>query len=355
MTKVRDITAALEAFAPLYLAESWDNVGLLVGDQEAAVDNVLLCIDYTREVAEEAKDCELVVAYHPPIFSGVKRLLAGSLVFGAIARGTALYSPHTALDAAKGGTNDVLAAAAGLLDVTPLKPHVGAEMLKLVTFVPEEALDKVSAALFEAGAGRIGQYSECSFRTAGTGTFFGDETTSPAVGKKGRRERSAEIKLETIVPTKAAAKVMTALLASHPYETPAFDLVRLQAVPDASLGQGRLGRTNGSRLDVIETVKRELGLSHVLVAGDTVGKAKRVAVAAGAGAGLLDDAIAQKADVFVTGELKHHDALRANARGVTVIMTLHTNSERKALSSLVKIIPCAARVSTRDRDPFAFV
>jgi dinuclear metal center YbgI/SA1388 family protein len=355
MTKVRDITTALEAFAPLSLAESWDNVGLLVGDQDAAVSNVLLCIDYTREVAEEAKDCELVVAYHPPIFSGVKRLLAGSPVFGAIVRGTALYSPHTALDAAKGGTNDVLAAAAGLLDCKPLKPHAGTDALKLVTFVPEAAVDKVSAALFEAGAGRIGHYSECSFRSPGTGTFFGDESTQPVVGKKGQRELAPELRLETRVTTKAAGKVVTALLASHPYETPAFDLVRLQAAPDATLGQGRIGRTEGTRLALIEQLKRELGLQHLLVAGETAGKAKRVAVAAGAGAGLLDDAIAQKVDVFVTGELKHHDALRANARGVTVVMTLHSNSERKALETLAKVIPCNSRVSTKDRDPFSVV
>lgn len=353
MTRVKEIVSALEAFAPLRLAEDWDNVGLLVGDPEAEAKRVLLCIDYTRAVAEEAEPGDLVVAYHPPIFQGMKRVPAGSEVFRAIQRGVALYSPHTALDAAKGGTNDALADAIGLTDTRPLRPSTAAEELKLVTFVPADALDKVSQALFAAGAGVIGNYAQCSFRTEGTGTFFGDESTDPQVGSKGQLETVREVRLETLVPGKKLAAVVQALRASHPYETPAFDLVRLAAAPEPTLGQGRIGTFTGSRKELVERTKLGLSLSHVLVAGALDGRCKTVAVAAGAGAALIDDAVKAKADVLVTGELKHHDALRCQSRGLAVVMTLHSNSERIALAALGKVITGAPVVHSRsDRDPY---
>src|SRR5437016_8283496 len=189
-----EILSVLEKIAPTRYAESWDNVGLLAGDPAQEITGAMLTIDYTPEVAREAAGakCDLIVAYHPPIFDALKRITAGSLVFDAIRRGVAIYSPHTALDVAEGGTNDMLADAVGLGDRQPLKIiEPKSKQHKLIVFVPENALEKVSAALFTAGAGRIGKYTSCSFQSRGEGTFFGEEGTSPAVGQSGKLERAA--------------------------------------------------------------------------------------------------------------------------------------------------------------------
>jgi putative NIF3 family GTP cyclohydrolase 1 type 2 len=232
---LRDILPTLEALAPLRHAESWDNVGLLAGDPAAAVERVLLTIDYTPAVAAEARrlGAQLVVAYHPPLFQAVKRLDAKSLIFQAIRDGIALYSPHTALDVAEGGTNDLLADALGLATRGPLQRAASKDaQYKLITFVPEAEIERVAAALFAAGAGRIGKYSACSFRTPGTGTFFGEEGAQPAVGSAGRLESVSELRLETVLPIERVEAVIAALRGACSYEEPAFDLVRLAPPPD---------------------------------------------------------------------------------------------------------------------------
>lgn len=257
MMKLQELVTALEDMAPTRFAERWDNVGLLVGDREQAVTKVLLAIDYTPAVAAEAASlgCEAVIAYHPPIFDGLKRILAGSLVFDAIRRGVALYSPHTALDVAPGGTNDVLADTLGLAERTAL---------------------------------------------------------------------------------------------------------RLPATPDAP-GMGRFGTLpDVPRAELIDRVKRGLGLESLLVAGPTAGVASRAAVCAGACGDLLDEALARKADFYLTGEMRHHDALKAAKAGMTVVCTLHSNSERATLSVLARRLgerlPGAELfVSRTDRDPFSVV
>jgi dinuclear metal center YbgI/SA1388 family protein len=354
------IVETMEKIAPTGLAESWDNVGLLVGDQDQAINRAILTIDYTDAVAREAKlgKCDLVIAYHPPLFHAVKRLTAGSLIFDAIRRGVAIYSPHTALDVADGGTNDMLADAIGMEDRQPLRMiQPKATQYKLVTFVPEKDVETVSRALFEAGAGRIGQYSSCSFRSAGTGTFFGEDGTNPTVGQSGKLERADEIRVETVVSISKVEAVIRALRNTHPYEEPAFDLNQLAAPPEG-VGQGRIGKvTAGSRAEVIDRIKRELQLDRVLVAGPTDQPISRAAVCAGACHEFLADAIAQSADLFVTGELRHHDALEAARNGVTVVCTPHSNSERAVLprlkARLFKELPdLPVMISEMDADPF---
>lgn len=351
----------LDQLAPPSYAESWDNVGLLVGDRDQAVTTVMLCIDYTPEVAEEAKrdGANLVIAYHPPIFKALKRVTGGSVVFDAIKRGVAIYSPHTAIDVAEGGTNDVLADVLGLVDRQPLKfADPAAKEAKLVTFVPKEHLEAVSRSLFHAGAGRIGNYSSCSFRTPGTGTFFGENGTNPQAGQAGRLETVEEIKLETIVPVQKLATVLAALRASHPYEEPAFDIVQLIAPPTAR-GMGRVGRFDQPvyRDVLFGRIKQGLGIDHLLVAGPTQGPANTAAVCAGSCGDLLDEAIARKVDLYLTGEMRHHDALKAANAGVTVVCTLHSHSERVTLhrlrDRLVAAFPALrVELARADRDPF---
>ena len=360
--RVADLVGAMENIAPARFAAPWDNVGLLVGDAESVVSRVLLTVDCTRAVLREAQagGCGAVVAYHPPLFEAQKRFVAGSIAFEAARAGIALVSPHTALDAAEGGTNDVLADALGMKERAPLRTAEaeGGEY-KLVTFVPAEHVEAVRRALFAAGAGRIGEYSSCSFRAPGTGTFFGGDGTHPAVGEAGRLEEVAELRLEMVVPVRSAGAVVGALRASHPYEEPAFDLVRLAGVPGAR-GLGRVGTVTPAPVKVlVDRVKAALGVEHVLVVGPVDRGVSRAAVCAGSGAELLGDALAAGAALFLTGELRHHDALRAAEAGLAVVCTRHSTSERAVLITLERrlstLLPgVAVTRSAEDRDPFAF-
>lgn len=359
--KLKDLIDAMERIAPMRYAESWDNVGLLVGDPAQSILRVLLTIDYTEPVAAEAKalNCDAIIAYHPTIFSPMKRITAGSVVFDALQRGVAIYSPHTALDVAAGGTNDVLCEVLGLAEISPLKlSETNASQYKLVTFVPQEHLERVSAALFEAGAGRIGDYTSCSFRSRGTGTFFGQPGTNPTVGKSGQLEQADEVRLETVLDIKRTSAVVAALKKAHPYEEPAFDLQQL-AVPPQGIGIGRIGTfvEPVDRRDIFGRIKRGLGIDHLLIAGPREGKISRAAVCAGACGDLFNDALAQKAELYLTGEMRHHDAIRATLAGMTVVCTLHSNSERATLRKLAerlkKDLPGLDLVLSKvDRDPF---
>ena len=361
--QLRELTDALNEIAPTRNAESWDNVGLLVGDPSQPVSKVLLTIDYTDDVADEGRreGCDAVVSYHPPIFHPLKRLVGPGVVFDAIRRGVAIYSPHTALDVVEGGTNDMLADVIGMgPDRAPLRlAETMASMLKLVVFVPEKDADRVSQALFDAGAGRIGAYTHCSFRTPGTGTFFGEEgKTNPAVGESGRLERAEELRVETVVPVSKVEAVIRAMRKAHPYEEPAFDLNQLAAAPEG-LGQGRVGRLERptDRRELFDRIKRGLDVDHLLVAGPTEGNVTRAACCAGACGDLLNDALAQRAELYLTGEMRHHDALKAAAAGTTVVCVLHSNSERAVMKRLKdrlaeRLPGLPAVLSAADRDPF---
>ncbi len=368
MPKLDELIDAMEKIAPTRFAEDWDNVGLLIGDPRQAVTAAMLCIDYTGEVACEAAGakCDCVIAYHPPLFTPIKRITAGGgsgAIFDAIRRGVAIYSPHTALDVAAGGTNDMLADAIGISadDRGPLRViDPKANQYKLVTFVPPEHLDRVAGALFDAGAGRIGNYTQCSFRSRGTGTFFGEEGTNPAVGQQGKLEHAEEVRLETVMPIARLNDVLAALRKAHPYEEPAFDLVQLAAPPE-KLGQGRLGTLPATeRKQIFQRVKRELGIEHLLIAGPRDGTITRAACCAGACGDMLKDALAGGAGLYLTGEMRHHDAITAANAGMTVVCTLHSNSERAVLKRLsqqltARIPALRISVSTKDRDPFSIL
>jgi len=358
--RASELIDTLEGIAPTRFAESWDNVGLLVGDAAQDVSRVMLTIDYTDDVAAEAQaeKCDFVIAYHPPIFQPLKRVVGGSLIFDAIRRGVGIYSPHTALDVAEGGTNDMLADVLGLSEQSPLRlSEAKATQVKLVTFVPEKDVERVSRALFDAGAGRIGDYSQCSFRSPGTGTFFGEAGTNPTVGQAGKLEQAPEIRLETITPIARLTDVLTALRASHPYEEPAFDLVQL--VAPEGIGQGRVGALApaAARPDLFARIKKGLEIEHLLIAGPTEGLVARAACCAGACGEFLDDAIRQKAELYLTGEIRHHDAIKAARAGMTVVCTLHSNSERAVLKRLKQRLESRhpalpVLLSRSDRDPF---
>lgn len=362
---VGELVATLETIAPTHAAEPWDNVGLLVGDRAAGVSHALLTIDYTPAVAAEAKQLgvDFVIAYHPPIFKPISAITSNSsaLVFDAIRRGMAIYSPHTALDVAPGGTNDVLADLLVMQNRRPLRASEPKQThFKLVTFVPRDKADALAEALFAAGAGDIGDYSKCSFRLNGTGTFFGSESTNPVVGTKGNLERVDETRIEVVVPMRQIPDVVAALKSHHPYEEPAFDVYPLSTISPG--GIGRIGDIpDGATAEMlINLLKRELQIEKVLVAGELDRVVRRAAVCAGSCGQLLDEAIRNKVDFYLTGEMRHHDALRGANAGVTVVCTLHSNSERVTLTRLAERLRTQSpavrfSVSQVDRDPLAIV
>jgi len=335
--ELKSLLEVLEQLAPVRHAEPWDNVGLLVGDPCQIARKVLLTIDYTPPVAEEALShaCDVIIAYHPPIFKGLKRLTPPDVVFDAARRGIAIYSPHTAWDVAVGGTNDLLADVLELQDRRPLKPaDPAAPDYKLVTFVPNSHVNTVSEALFSAGAGQIGDYARCSFRSEGTGTFQGDATTHPTVGARETFTLAPETRLETLVPARCLAAVLNALHGSHPYEEVAYDLFP-RIAPPSELGLGRIGTLPDKPVSaLLEQIKRGLEVDHLMVAGDTDQPRRLAAVCAGACGELMDHAIRLGVDFYLTGEMRHHDVLRGVQAGLTVVCTRHSNSERASLKRL---------------------
>jgi len=339
----------LNRIVPEHLAEPWDHVGLQVGNTTQDIRKAMLCIDLTESVLDEAVNnkVNLIIAYHPPIFDPLKTLtdqsLKERLILKAAQARIAIYSPHTALDAAVGGVNDWLISGLGEGSVTPVKPGTVTNnkgintRCKLVTFAPGRVINKIRTAMARAGAGLIGHYSECSYNLTGWGTFKGDQTTSPAVGHAMKLEKVEEIRLEMIIDLANLANVVAALRKSHPYEEPAFDVYPL-IDPDPEhdhprTGQGRVLSLNKpiTTTTLISRIKKRLGLKHLEI-GQPIRKKNihRIGLCVGAGGSILDDA--GPVDAFITGEMRHHDVLAAIQAGITIILAGHTQTERPYLS-----------------------
>ena len=363
--RVGDVCDVLSEMAPLALAAEWDNVGLLIGDRGQKVSRAVLTIDLTGKVLAEAGrlGAQMVVAYHPVIFRPIQRLTADAspIAYAAARAGVSVYSPHTALDAAPGGTNDVLAEAVGIAEAKPREPVSPPGRCKVVAFVPAGDMERVSAAAFAAGAGRIGHYTECSFRSGGAGTFLGGSGAGPTVGRAGRREMVDELRLEVIADASAAGRVAAAIRSAHSYETPAIDVYALEPMSEGA-GMGRVGPLARAVKvpSLIARLKRALGVRRVLVAGPRSRVVRVAACGAGSCGSAFRRAIDAGADVWVTGEMRHHDALAAAEAGLTVICTGHSNSERRTLYRLADRMRAAlpslkVSVARSDRDPFEIV
>jgi dinuclear metal center YbgI/SA1388 family protein len=360
-----DVLDYLEKLAPLSLAEEWDNVGLLLGERTRQVERIMTCLTVTPESAAEAieEGAGLVVSHHPVLFRPVQRLTdanpEGRMLLGLIRAGVAVYSPHTAFDNASGGINDLLAERLGLSDVRPLRTIRSGAECKVVVFVPESDLGKVSDALFNAGAGRIGQYRECSFRVPGTGTFFGLDSTNPAIGQKGRHEEVSEWRLEVVCPADRLDPVIAAMRRAHSYEEPAFDLYPLGLKPGTG-GSGRVGslRAPVALQEFAERVQKDLNASHIQVVGDLNRTVRSVAIACGAGGEFRSDAIQAKADVFLTGEMRFHDYLAAQTDGLALLLPGHYATERPGVERLAERLQqqwpqLKVWASHREQDPVA--
>jgi len=378
--KIKDIAEQIEKIVPLKFAQDWDNVGLLIGNPQANVKNILLTIDVTSNVITEAKrlKTDLIISYHPVIWDGLKKITAEppvklgakylaprstrGLVYELIRCGIAVFSIHTALDSVIGGINDGLAEIVGIQDGKPIGDYVdypAGDKYKLIVFVPIDSVAKVSNEVFAAGAGWIGNYSNCSFQAAGTGTFLPLEGAKPAVGKKGRLEKVPEVRFETIMPADKLDEVIAAMKKAHPYETPAFDIFKLYN-PD-KFGLGRIGRlTQPSFIkQIINRIKKHTGAKAIGIVGKENRLVKTAAVCAGSCGKIINSVIAAKTDLYVTGELKHHQALAAQEAGLTCICLSHSVSERFMLKKFAKQLQEQAKqvtikISKKDTDPFTW-
>jgi dinuclear metal center YbgI/SA1388 family protein len=365
--KVKDIVETIEKIVPLKLAQDWDNVGLLIGDTQKNVKNILLTIDITGDVLAEAKrlKTDLIISYHPVIWDGLKKITAAGptgIVYELIRAGIAVFSIHTALDSAIGGVNDCLAEIIGIHNGRPIGDYVDSPAgvhYKLVVFIPAKAAAKVSNAVFAAGAGAIGNYSNCGFQSKGEGTFLPLKNAKPAIGKKGRIEVVNEIKFESIVPAEKLDDCVAAMKKAHPYEMPAYDVIKLYNNSQNKFGLGRIGRLEKpTRLNnIITKIKKATGAKAIGIIGREDRLVKTAAVCAGACGKIINSVIAAKADLYLTGELKHHRALAAQEAGLTCICLSHTVSERFILKKLAKqlqkqIRQVTIKISKKDADPF---
>jgi dinuclear metal center YbgI/SA1388 family protein len=367
--KLKDLGKVVDGIAPLKLALDWDNVGLLIGSSEAEVKKVLLTIDVTKAVVSEAKKlgCDTILSYHPVIWDGLKRITAegeSSHIYDLVRSGINVFSFHTAYDMAAGGVNDELAAILGIADGAAVGDFVDSPegiYYKVVTFVPVDSVNKVADAMFTAGAGSIGNYSNCSFRTEGVGTFLPLEGSNPAIGKKGKFEKVDEIKLESIVAAANVEGVVAALQDAHPYETVAYDVFRQYEV-GGKFGLGRIGDlVKPTKLaDLVANIKKVTGAKAVGMIGPERRTVRRAAVCAGSCGKIINTIMAGDCDLYLTGELKHHQALAAQEAGLTCICLSHTVSERFSLKKLAKVLKKSLKdvtiaVSKKDADPFHWV
>jgi dinuclear metal center YbgI/SA1388 family protein len=350
VTTVGDVTLWLEEFAPARLAEPWDNVGLLWGDPALPVRKVMTCLTVTPTTAAEAihGDAGLIVSHHPILFREVKKIRADWPETGylwKLARaGVAVASPHTAFDNTRNGINDLLCERLGLVDVVALRPTVAAapRSFKVVVFTPEAEREAVSSAAFQAGAGQIGAYEECSFAIPGEGTFFGTDSANPTIGERGRRETVRELRLEVVCPSTKLAAVIAAIRASHSYEEPAIDvypLHELDAAASSSPGVGRIGRLVEPRplAEFATAVARALGISALGMAGEPARRVERLAVACGAGDDFLKDAARAGADALLTGEARFHRGIEAETLGVGLLVAGHYATERPGVEHLAAL------------------
>lgn len=315
--KVEDITNIIEEFAPLSLQESYDNAGLILGSPDLEVRGCLLCLDVTEKVVEEAiqNNLNLIISHHPLIFNGLKKITGKDdvqrAVILAIRNNIAVYAAHTNLDHVISGVNGIIADKLRLINRSILRPLKG-QLMKLITFVPQLHIEQVREALFAAGAGNIGNYDACSFNSEGYGTFRANGDAKPFVGEKDKLHFENEIRIEVIFPRTVRQEVVTALIKSHPYEEPAFDLIVLENQWN-EVGAGIVGdlEESISSLEFLQILKSIFGIKSIKFTEIVKDKIRRVALCGGSGSFLLNDAVESGADIYISADFKYHEYFAA--------------------------------------------
>jgi len=341
--KVADIISSLESLAHPSLQEHYDNAGLIVGDKNRECTGIICSLDATEEVINEAikRNCNLLVAHHPIIFGGLKKIngqnYVEKAVITAIKNDIAIYAIHTNLDNVLDGVNGKIASLLGLINCFILSERAGT-LKKLYTFAPPDKAADVRNAIFEAGGGHIGNYNECSFNSEGTGTFRGQEGANPYVGKVGTQHQEKEIRIEVIFPAWLEDHVVSAMKATHPYEEVAYDVISL-ANKHQGIGSGIIGALPQptSEMAFLGHVKKIFNLSVIRHTPLLAKPVKKVAVCGGAGSFLVPSALAAGADIFITADMKYHEFFDADSRMVIADIG-HYESEQFTMDLLADIL-----------------
>lgn len=339
MISKKELVSFLESLAPKVLQEDYDNTGWQFGNTEDEVKGVLLCLDVTEAVVEEAKktNCNLIISHHPVIFKGIKKITGANwterLILKAIKNDISVYSIHTNLDAVFQGVNAKIGERLELKNLKLLSPKKNT-LLKLAVFCPVEHAEKVRNAICEAGAGNIGNYSECSFSSEGTGTFRGNENTNPFVGEKGKIHLEKEVKLEVVLPDFSLSKVVLALIKNHPYEEVAYDIFPIKN-DFTGAGSGMIGELDAdkSEPEFLDWVKAKMKTKLIRHTAFLHHNIKKVAFCGGSGRFLLEQAKAAGADVFITADFKYHDFFDADGK-ILILDIGHFESEQFTMSLL---------------------
>ena len=363
--KIKEILSGLEEMAPLAYAEDFDNVGLLVGDQNAEATGVLVCHDALENVMDEAiaKKCNLVVCFHPILFSGLKKITGKNYVerslIKAIKNDIAIYAVHTALDNHRDGVNKIFCDAIGLTKTKILIPKQHF-IRKLVTYTIPENAEKVRNALFDAGAGKIGNYEDCSFNSKGIGTYMGNEHSNPQLGERFEFVEGDEIKIEVTFEKYLEANILKALFKSHAYEEVAYEIYELQN-KHQNIGLGMIGEfeTPMNEKDFLSLVKVKMqseGIRHSAYIGKPI---KKVAVLGGSGSYAIKNAIMAGADAFLTADLKYHQFYEAENKLLLADIG-HFESERYTKNYIVdylrkKILNFAIILSEENTNPVKYL
>lgn len=332
--KTSKLVRYLDQLYPFALAEKWDNVGLIFGSPNEQLERVLMALDISIEVAEEARDkgCGAIITHHPPIFQPIKRIdlttTQGELIGFCLKHDIASIALHTNLDSALGGLNDTVCDLLGLTKTKPLLDSGKERLAKLVVFVPNDHADRVRNAMFDAGAGEVGEYDRCSFNLRGTGTFRGGENTNPTIGEPGSLEEVEEVRVEVLLQRERCGQVYSAMVQAHPYEEVAYDFIPLMN-RERGTGLGRIGvlPTAVTMREFADQVAK-LDMMVLRTIGDPDRKVRKVALCTGAGGDFTSSAASAGADVYLTAEVKHHHALDAQRRGLCVVETDHYTLER---------------------------
>lgn len=333
MTKIKDIIQYLETFAPPAFQEDYDNSGLITGDRQLEVTGVIISLDCTEKVVDETidKGCNLIVAHHPIVFRGLKKLTGANYIertiIKAIKHDIAIYAIHTNLDNISQGVNKKIADKLCLEETKILRPRTDT-LNKLTTFIPIDKTESVLEKLHEAGAGMIGDYKNCSFRIEGTGTFLPTEDANPSIGMINKLEKVHEDRIEVIFPSFLKSKILSTLFKAHPYEEVAYYLHELANTND-EVGAGMIGRLQSpmNTTDFLNFIKENLDTPVIRHTAVIKEKIKTVALCGGSGSFLLKDAIGQDADIFITGDFKYHEFFDAEGR-IIIADVGHYESEQ---------------------------
>lgn len=334
MAKIAEVIQLMGSIAPSRLAEDWDNVGLQVGDNNQKVENVLIALDFNREVLKEAvaKNCQLIITHHPLIFNSLSSINSqsesGSLIMELIKNEISLFSAHTNLDIAEGGLNDYLIKKLPVKNISLLKTTSEKNYNKLVTYIPEKDFKEVRDSLYEKGAGKFKNYSHSGFYQLGEGNFKPLETADPYLGEKDKVNEVKEVRFETIVSENNLNKVIKELLNKHPYEEPAWDLYKMENLKDKE-GLGRVAdlKKEFEMDEILKMIKEvyELDILKHVREKDSINK---IALCSGSGADFIKDAYYQGADLYLTGDVKYHEAQLAEELGMSLVDFGHYGSEK---------------------------